>query len=94
MTYSATKFEVATPRHETFQIFGRFQIFSFQIIISKVVGFHLKVTKTQFWTWGVGVFRLFMACFRFFRAELSLMPNGLGGDTFYKKRDGPTLVRN
>ena len=61
-------------RHETFQIFGRFQIFSFQIIISKVVGFHLKVTKTQFWTGGVGVFRLFMACFRFFCAELSLMP--------------------
>ena len=41
-------------RHETFQIFGRFQIFSFQIIISKSVGFDLKVSKTQFWTGGVG----------------------------------------
>ena len=61
-------------RHETFQIFGRFQIFSFQIIMSKVVGFDLKVTKTQFWTWGVRGFRLVMAYFRFFHAELSLMP--------------------
>ena len=62
-------------RHETFQIFGRFQIFSFQILISKVVGFHLKVTKALFLTGGVGGFRLFMACSRFFHAELSLMPD-------------------
>ena len=64
-----------STRHETFQIFGRFQIFSFQILISKVVGFHLKVTKTLFLTGGVGGFRLFMACFRFFHAELSFMPD-------------------
>ena len=57
-----------------FSFFGRFQIFSFQIISLKVVGFHLKVTKTQFWTGDIGGFRLFMACFRFFHAELSLMP--------------------
>ena len=61
-------------RHEIFQIFGRFQIFSFQIFISKVVGFRLKVAKTWFWAGGLGGFRLFMACFRFFHAELSLMP--------------------
>ena len=61
-------------RHEIFPIFGRFQIFSFQILISKVVGFHLKVTKALFWAGGLGGFRLFMACFRFFHAELSLMP--------------------
>ena len=61
-------------RHAIFQIFGRCPIFSFQIISSKVVGFHLKVTKTQFWTGGIGGFRLFMAFFRFFHAELSLMP--------------------
>ena len=61
-------------RHEIFKIFGRFQIFSFQIFVSKVVGFHLKVTKTLFGAGGLGGFRLFMACFRFFHAELSLMP--------------------
>ena len=43
---------------------GRFQIFSCQILMSKVVGFHLKVTKTLFWTGGVWGYRPFMACFR------------------------------
>ena len=62
-----------TNSHEIFQIFGRFQIFSFHIFISKVCGFHLQVTKILFWTGGVGGFRLFMAYFRFFHAELSLM---------------------
>ena len=61
-------------RHEIFQIFGRFQIILLKILISKVIGFYLKVTKTLFWRGGVGSFRLFMACFRFFHAELSLMP--------------------
>ena len=61
-------------KQETFQIYGRFQIFLIQIIISKGVGFHLKVTKTLFLTGGVGVFRLFMACFRFIYIELSVMP--------------------
>ena len=70
-------------RHEIFQIFGRYQIFSFQIISSKVVGFHLTVTKTQFWTGGIGGLRLFVACFRFFHAELSLMP-GIIGNIFLR----------
>ena len=54
------------------QIFGRFQLLKFQIIISKVVGFHLKVTKTQFWTGSVGVIRLFIACFRVFHSKINL----------------------
>ena len=41
-------------------------------MISKVVGFYLKVTDSL--GRGVGVFRLFMTCFRFFHEELSLMP--------------------
>ena len=40
-------------RHETFQIFGRFQIFLVQNIISKGVGFHLKVTNTLILTGGI-----------------------------------------
>ena len=58
-----------------FRFLADFRFFSFQIIISKDVGFDLKVSKAQFWTGGVGGFRLFMACFRFFHAELSLMPD-------------------
>ena len=56
-----------------FRFFEDLRFFLFQIIISKCVGFHLKVTKTQFWTGGVGG-QTFVACSRSFHAELSLVP--------------------
>ena len=61
-------------RHGILQIFGRFQIFSIQNTVSKVVGFHLKVTKILFLKGDEGVFRLLAGGFRFFHEELSLMP--------------------
>ena len=61
-------------RHEPFQIFGRFHILKIQIIFSKGVEFHQKITETLFLTGVYGFFRLFMASFRFFHVELSLMP--------------------
>ena len=45
---------LTSERHEIFQIFGRFQIFfNFNIIISEIIGFHLKVTKSCSFVLGV-----------------------------------------
>ena len=74
---SQTKFHIGV--HDamyTGMIFlADFRFFSFHILVAKVVGFFSSESyKTLFWTEGVGGFRLFMAFFRFFHAELSLMP--------------------
>ena len=64
-------------RHEILQTFGGFQIFSCQSTFSKVIGFHLKVIKTNFLERGYRGFRLFKlisVIFRFFHEELNLMP--------------------
>ena len=60
-----------------FQTFGGFQIFSCQSTFLKVIGFHLKVIKTNFLERGYRDFRLFKlisVIFRFFHEELNLMP--------------------
>ena len=52
--------------------FWQISVFLFHYIISKVVGFHLSYKNNL--DRGCSIFGLFMACFRFFYEELSLMP--------------------
>ena len=64
-------------RHEILQTNGGFQIFSCQSTFSKVIGFHLKVIKTNFLERvyrGFRLFKLISVIFRFFHEELNLMP--------------------
>ena len=57
-------------RHESFQIFGRFQIFLFRNMFCRITCFCLKVAKMAFLQREAGVFRFFFTKNSYFSSVL------------------------